>query len=211
MAHQRIHELFEQRLSEAPEQVFLYLPDRQITLAGLAILVDQLTDELRQEGVRPGDRVLVVAENCPEHVALVLACSRVGAWACGVNARMTAAEITAFVDKADPRLIYYTTGVSQAARGHAANCETHVSVLPGLHRSRAMAQATPETGPLAEQVAAVIFTSGTTGKPKGVMVSHGGLLQFGRVSSASRQLGPADRSYAYLPMTHIFGLGTVLM
>ena len=64
---------------------------------------------------------------------------------------------------------------------------------------------------LAEQVAAVIFTSGTTGQPKGVLVSHAGLLQFGRVSAESRQLGPQDRSYAYLPMTHIFGLGTILM
>jgi acyl-CoA synthetase (AMP-forming)/AMP-acid ligase II len=72
-------------------------------------------------------------------------------------------------------------------------------------------QATVQTGPLAEQVAAVIFTSGTTGQPKGVLVSHAGLLQFGRISAESRQLGPEDRSYAYLPMTHIFGLGTILM
>jgi acyl-CoA synthetase (AMP-forming)/AMP-acid ligase II len=73
------------------------------------------------------------------------------------------------------------------------------------------AEARAETGALAERVAAIIFTSGTTGVPKGVTVTHEGLLHFGRVSAQSRELGPQDRSYAYLPMTHIFGLGTVLM
>ena len=209
--HTRIHQCFDERVAQAPEQPFLFLPDGQMTLAQLSALVDSLEAELRSEGVRPGDRVLVAAENCPEHVALVLACSRVGSWACGVNARMTATEIAAFIDKADARIVYFTTGVSKAARAHAEQQTTQASVLLGLRRSAVRESATVQTGPLAEQVAAVIFTSGTTGQPKGVLVSHAGLLQFGRVSAESRQLGPQDRSYAYLPMTHIFGLGTILM
>jgi len=211
MPHTRIHQCFDERVAQAPDQPFLFLPDAQMTLAQLSALVDSLEAELRSEGVRAGDRVLVAAENCPEHEALVLACSRVGAWACGVNARMTATEIAAFIDKADARIVYFTTGVSKAARAHAEQQTTQASVLPGLRRSAVRESATVQTGPLAEQVAAVIFTSGTTGQPKGVLVSHAGLLQFGRVSAESRQLGPQDRSYAYLPMTHIFGLGTILM
>ena len=61
-----------------------------------------------------------------------------------------------------------------------------------------------------EQLAVIIYTSGTTGTPKGVLVSHDGLTHFGRVSAESRALGPDDRSYAALPMTHIFGLATLL-
>lgn len=215
MAHAHIHERFDERVAEAPDQPFLFLPDREMSLGELAVLVDQLEAELRADGMRTGDRVLVVAENCPEHVALVLACSRVGAWACGVNARMTLAEVASFADKADARIVYYTTGVSPAARAHAAHegplQGVRHSVLPGLSRTPVRPQAAREDGPLARQVAAVIFTSGTTGQPKGVMLTHAGLLQFGRVSAGNRGLGPDDRSYAYLPMTHIFGLGTVLM
>jgi acyl-CoA synthetase (AMP-forming)/AMP-acid ligase II len=187
------------------------MPDRVMTLGELAVQVDALEAELREVGVRVGDRVLVAAENCPEHVALVLACSRVGAWACGVNARMTASELAGFADKADARVLYFTVGVSPAARQHAQQYDTRASVLPALQRTQAEPQATAQTGDLAERVAAIIFTSGTTGQPKGVMLTHAGLLQFGKVSAQSRQLTPADRSYAYLPMTHIFGLGTVLM
>jgi len=209
--HTRIHHLFDNRVAQAPDHPFLYLTQGVMTLGQLAQQVDLLEAELRQAGVRVGDRVLVAAENCPEHVALVLACSRVGAWACGVNARVTASELAGFADKADARVLYFTVGVSEAARQHAAQHNTQASVLPGLQRAAVRPKATAQTGDLAEQVAAIIFTSGTTGQPKGVMLTHAGLLQFARVSAQSRQLGPSDRSYAYLPMTHIFGLGTVLM
>ncbi len=211
MAFQHLHELFDDRLAQTPTLPFLFTPEGTLTLADLAGLVMQLEAELRADGVLPGDRVLTVAENCPEHVALILACSRVGAWSCGVNARMSRGEIAGFAEKADPRVVYFTSGVSDAAHQHASEAGARPSVLAGLARSPVRSDAVAETGELAGRVAAIIFTSGTTGTPKGVLVSHAGLLQFGRVSTESRQLGPADRSYAYLPMTHIFGLGTVLM
>src|SRR6185369_10721409 len=154
---------------------------------------------------------MVVAENCPQHLALVLACSRVGAWSCGVNARMAPAEVAGFAVKADARIHYFTTGVSKAAAVHAQRFTAVPSAVTGLSRSRVRADAIAEVGQLAEQVAAIIFTSGTSGAPKGVMMTHEGVMHFGHISAASRGLNADDRSYAYLPMTHIFGLGTVLL
>lgn len=207
----RIHALFDERVARAPEQIFLFTQGATFTLAALDVWVTRLEQELRDTGVRLGDRVLIVAENCPEHVALILACSRVGAWSCGLNARLSRHEIQGFAEKADARLTYFSTGVSEAAQGHAHDAQARPSVLAGLRYSAARPQAVAAQGDLTQRVAAIIFTSGTTGAPKGVLVTHQGLLQFGRVSTESRALGPQDRSYAYLPMTHIFGLGTVLM
>lgn len=207
----RIHDLFDRRLAEVPDRVFLHLPGRTLSFAELGALVDVAEAELRAVGVLPGDRVLVVAENCPEHVALILACSRVGAWSCGVNARMAPGEVGAFQAKADARVCYFTAGVSTAAAAHAQRALATPSALPGLRRSAVHAKAWPEPPPLRDSVAAIIFTSGTTGASKGVLMTHDGVTHFGRVSAESRALGPDDRSYAYLPMTHIFGLGTVLV
>lgn len=209
-APQKLHELFERRLAQEPDRVFLHTTEGGITLAQLARQVEVLEAELHACGVQPGDRIVAIAENCPQHIALILATSRVGAWSCGINARMSRGEIDAFIVKADPRLVYCTTAISDAARAHAEGLSPQPSALPGLQRSVPRAQAVAESGPHRDTVAAIIFTSGTTGTPKGVLVSHAGLVHFGRISAESRGLGPDDLSYAYLPMTHIFGLGTVL-
>ncbi|WP_291376094.1 MULTISPECIES: class I adenylate-forming enzyme family protein, partial [Achromobacter] len=82
---------------------------------------------------------------------------------------------------------------------------------PGVAAARAAEPTRAETGELAGEVATVIYTSGTTGAPKGVMVPHRGLIHFARVSAASRRLTPHDIGYAALPMSHIFGIATVLM
>ena len=207
----RIHELLNRWLQEAPERPFIHLPDRVLSYADLGRLVDALEAELRSHQVRPGDRVLVVAENCPEHAALLLAASRVGAWACGVNARMAPGEVRAFADKADARIIYFTDRVSKAAAAHGERFGVTPSCVPGLAHSAVFGDARVEPEPAGNPVAAIIFTSGTTGAPKGVMMSHRGVAHFARVSAQSRQLGPKDKVYAFVPMTHIFGLGTVLL
>ena len=117
----RIHQLLDRWLAQAPDRPFIHLPDgRSLSFADLGALTDAAEAELRQLGVRAGDRVLVVAENCPEHAALILACSRVGAWSCGVNARMAPAEIDAFVGKADARVVFFTAAASRSAAAIAA-------------------------------------------------------------------------------------------
>lgn len=208
---EKIHELFDLRRKTQPDQVFLHTLSGPLTFAQLGCWIDQLEDELRAQGVRPGDRVLMVVENCPEHVALIFACSRVGAWACSINARVPAEEVDAFASQADARLTYFTSGISDTAAAHGARFSASDSVIAGLSRSPVRESAQTEPAPLGEQVAAMIFTSGTTGAPKGVPVTHAGLLQFGRSVVACRAMTSQDRSHAYLPMTHIFGLGSLLI
>lgn len=208
----RIHQLLDYWLTTAPDRPFLHLQDgRSLTFADLGELTAIAQKELHALGVGAGDRVMVVAENCPEHAALILACSRVGAWSCGVNARMAPAEIDAFANRADPRALFFTAAASAAADAHAERHGAVASALAGMRRTAARPHALPEPPPLRDQVAALIFTSGTTGEPKGVMLTHDALIHFARVTRDARALGPADRSYAFVPMTHIFGLGTVLL
>ena len=211
MAPMRIHELLEARAARTPDAVFLFETGGTTSYAALQAMADTAAQDLLAAGVRPTDRVLLVAENCAAHIALLMACSRVGAWSCGVNARMSPGEVAAIAERADARLCCYTVDASDAARQHAQRAGAVPAALPGAMRSAVRAEARQEPDAALADTAAIIFTSGTSGTPKGVMVSHRGLLHFGRVSAAVRGLDATDRMYAFLPMTHIFGIGTVLM
>ena len=152
----RLHELFDGWLQRAPERTLLHLRGAdgapcEMSFAQVAAQVEALEAELRADGVRPGDRVLAVAENCPEHLALILACSRLGAWSCGVNARMAPGEIAGIAVKADARVCYYTSAVSGPAVAHAQRAGVGPSVLPGLERTAPRREAVAETGPLAKR------------------------------------------------------------
>ncbi len=69
----------------------------------------------------------------------------------------------------------------------------------------------PSIADPAQQVAALIYTTGTTGDPKGVMLTHRNLLFIARVSSALRRLAPGDRVYGALPISHVYGLASVCL
>ncbi len=87
---------------------------------------------LQAQGVRPGDRVMIVCENCRAFVALLLALARLGAWPVLVNARLTASELDAIRDHCGARRVLYTTAVSHHAREHAKRHGAPVVEIPEL-------------------------------------------------------------------------------
>ena len=85
----------------------------------LAIAVEKTKHLLAEIGIRPGDRVLVINENGRAFVALLFACSELGACIVSVNARLSASEIDNIQVRCQPRRAIYTVGVSSEAMSHA--------------------------------------------------------------------------------------------
>ena len=170
---------------------------------------------LRAAGVRGGDRVVLITENSREAAALLLACSAIDAWAVLVNARLSAPEIEGLVRRCTPRLIC-TVLSSVQGRKHAAVFALATTEIAGLGRVAASAtdaqsEAEPVSVDAGAQVAVLIYTSGSSGEPKGVMLTHRNLLYMAAVSGAIRALTPADRLLGVLPISHSVGLSVVLL
>jgi len=157
--------------------------------------------------------VLVVAENCAALAIAIYAASRLDAVVAPVNARMSAPELSRIRAHADPRAILYTTAVSAEARAHAEAAGARPGTLAGLPvHAEGHLDAEPEpVDPGPGQVAALLYTTGTTGTPKGVMLTHGNLLYGGQASASVREITPADVIYGVLPITHVFGLNSMLI
>lgn len=169
--------------------------------------VTDVEARLRDAGVRRGDRVLLLAENCAAAVAVLYACSRLGAPVIPFNARQTEAEIARVVDHAAPAALLFTAHASADAAAHADRMgATQIEGAFGTLRLAARQSAPDEM----EDVAAILYTTGTTGTPKGVMLTHANLRFGGMASARLRGMTPDDLIYGVLPITHVFGLASVV-
>jgi long-chain acyl-CoA synthetase len=211
----RISAIPRRRAERAPHANALHDGRRHWTYAELAAAIDETAVLLRALKLRPGDRLMVVGENCVAQVVLTLAAASVDAWIVHVNGRLSAREVDAIMQHCGARRVIYTSSVSGEAAAHGLRHGASAADSPYgewmVGRLNMDCAAEPVHEASAEQVAALIYTTGTTGQPKGVMLTHRNLLFIAAVSSTLRGLTPSDRAYGVLPISHVYGLASVML
>jgi acyl-CoA synthetase (AMP-forming)/AMP-acid ligase II len=213
---QRISDVVKQWADCSPDRPALTEASGTWTYQQLDAVIAKTRTWLIELGVRPGDRVMILCENCRAYVAVLLAAASFDAWPVLVNARLSPPEIDAIRDHCGARRLIYTTAVSLLAREHAkrhgAMIGEHADLgLIGVGPLNENVEPEPIDTSSGNHIAALIYTSGTTGLPKGVMLTHENLLFMAAASAKIRSLGPDDRLYGILPMSHAVGLSVVLL
>ena len=196
-----------------PDTIAVTEPGRALSYAAFDAAVDEAVLLLIGQGLGPGDRLLVICENSLAAAVAILAAQRIRAWPVPVNARLTGAEIARISDHARPKLVVVTDAVSIEAKAHAQHFGADRAFLDlGASLGAMPNPGAPEpvTGDPTQDVAALIYTTGTTGAPKGVMLTHDNLVFTAQTISAIRDAQADEHVYCPLPIAHIFGLGAVL-
>lgn len=212
----RISDLVEPWAKRSPDHLALVDASGTWTYSQLSNAILETRSWIEQLGVRPGDRVMIVCENCRAFAAILLAVTAIDAWPVLVNARLSAREVDEIRAHSGARRVIYTTHVSAQAREHAkrhgaANLDlgTLGSLAVGPLNENSIAE--PLESEVTERVAALIYTSGSTGKPKGVMLTHRNVLFVAAAASKIRTLTPNDRLLGVLPCSHAVGLSVILL
>lgn len=212
----RLHEVIDRYVEATPDRAALIDDGGRLSYRELDRAVSGTAEALRTLGVRAGDRVMIVSENCIALACLLFAASRLDAWGIVVNPRLSPREVDQISDHSGARRIFFTSEISKEAAAHASRCGAAaqtVGPLRGIGVSvlNEDTSAEPVEADGAKQVAVLIYTSGTTGTPKGVMLTHRNLLFSARTTSAVRNMTAADVQYCVLPISHIVGISMLTM
>ncbi|ANW05980.1 class I adenylate-forming enzyme family protein [Bradyrhizobium icense] len=212
----RIHEVTADHVGDIPGQIALVEDGAAWSYRDLDRQVTEIAAVLSSLGVRAGDRMVIVSENCIPLAALLLAASRLDAWAIVANPRLSARELDQIRDHSGARRTFFTSGVSKEAAAHASRLgaeNRELGPLRGIGVGPLDEAATvePVEADPAKQVAVLIYTSGTTGTPKAVMLSHDNLLFSARTTAHFRKMDRNDKIYLVVPISHIAGISLLIM
>ncbi len=188
-----------------------------VTYSDLLASIARMANALIAQGVKPGDRVTTQVEKSVPNVVLYLATLKVGAVYNPLNTAYTAAELEYFVSDADPALLVVSAEVKAklAATAAGPSVPSIQTMEPDGTGSLASIAATmhpacPTTPRAATDLAALLYTSGTTGRSKGAMITHENLVSNAETLSRYWEFGSRDVLLHALPIFHVHGLFVAL-
>jgi long-chain acyl-CoA synthetase len=210
-----LYDLLETAALRDPDGLALIDGETCLGYRDLAGQVKRLAVGLAARGVAPGDRVALLIGNRPEFVVTLFAAARLGAIAVPLSVREQAPGLRYMLEHSGAKLLIYEAELDdrvppdsrrdQVALGQAFGGGDFALLLDGP------AEAPPPHRPDEEDVAVIVYTSGTTGRPKGAMLTHLNIAHSVTHRALCRSLGPEDRALLAVPASHTMGLvATVL-
>ena len=180
-----IAEVIRRQAAERGEAIALVFGDRRTSYGELDRRTDRIANALLAAGLKPGDRIAYVGKNSDRHYELLVAASKARVILVPLNWRLVVAELEYQISDAAPRLLFAGPEFLQTAMALSADRDLEVIAVEeaeaGLPGFEDWNGAAPDTPPPAvaepDDVVLIMYTSGTTGRPKGAMLSHRSLLR----------------------------------
>lgn len=192
--------------AQAPDAPCLAFGDQTLSFGEMDTRASQVANALAAHGVKPGDRVALIARNAPVHFELFFGCAKTGAISLPINWRLSPREIAGILADASPALLF----VEDDLQSLLAETQT-LSAMVALTDYRAWRDAgsADDNGhtPAPDDPLLILYTSGTTGLPKGAVLSHGNLSYLARMAHDLWDMSPSSVNLVASPLFHIGGIG----
>lgn len=179
---------------------------RTLTHLEFAKRIRRLANALAARGIGPGSRIAVLSQNCPEYLEAYGAADTAGYILCGVNYRLALPEQAEILADCEPAVLFYEAQYRERAAQLGRPGMLCVAFGPQYEDLLASSsEAPPAYAPKPADTCYLVYTSGTTGRPKGVMHSQHGMLEMTRAISAAHAARQCDRMLIVMPFYHIGG------
>ncbi|MGE0852770.1 MAG: class I adenylate-forming enzyme family protein [Hyphomicrobiaceae bacterium] len=206
--------LLEQALASNPDGEAIVSGNARLTYAGFADLVSQCAGGLDALGVGRGDRVALLLGNDVAFPVVLFAALRLGAIAVPISIREQTPGLAYMLEHCGAKVLVHDADLAdRLPPQHAVPALAHrIAVQPGAARGGldgllAFGPSAAGTAPVGEEDTAVIlYTSGTTGRPKGAMLTHLGICHSALHYKHCMGLSPRDRAIVAVPMSHVTGV-----
>lgn len=208
-----LREFFERQVVRNREKVYLYFQDQKLTYGALDRKANQVANGFLELGIRKGDKVCLLLPNCPEFLYVWFGLSKIGAVLVPINLALKEKEVSYIVNHSEARAIVLQTPASPILETAKKECPNlkHIFLIedhvPGTIDFKSWLRGQKEVlNPIAideEEDAVYVYTSGTTGSPKGVMLSHRTYILTGESYAHMVGIEPQDRVMTTNPLFHI--------
>ncbi|PKN70424.1 MAG: hypothetical protein CVU54_06110 [Deltaproteobacteria bacterium HGW-Deltaproteobacteria-12] len=211
---------FRYREIETPDKEALIVDGKRFNYKQLNQRINQLSLALQSLGIHHGDRVAVLAYNGNEFAEIILALAKLGAILVPLNWRLTPVELTFIVSDSGAEVLFFDASFEATAEElrNKAAVRTLIS-LSGMSKLAAaknydeiiadmpVTEPTPDASVGFDTPHIIMYTAGTTGKPKGAVLTQGASFWNAVNLVVSMNITNADRNLNVLPMFHIGGIG----
>jgi fatty-acyl-CoA synthase len=196
--------LFHNRVSVNPNRLAIVDGNRRLTYIELEDRSNRLANGLLNLGIKSGDRVAILAHNCQEYIELELAAAKAGFIVAALNCRLGARELTHCINLAAPEIVIVQE--STAADLGKLHSQKHRQILIGIEYEELLSVSSNEYPSLdidPEAGLVILYTSGTTGMPKGALISHRAFIARAMCFASELQIPINDNHCAWPPMYHM--------
>lgn len=188
---------------------------RQISYGQLLDRVQRATVMLASHGLRRGDRVAILSHNRPEYFEIELAAANLGVMTACLNWRLSPRELAYCIELVSPKLLIIEAELAGILDTPAVEGRETIEI--GAHYERLLQQQSGRAAPIVaepEDGLVILYTSGTTGLPKGAVISHRAMIMRALVFTSELNISHRDAFVAWAPMFHMastdHGLATLL-
>lgn len=206
--------LLEKRAKENPDKTYvLFEPDIQISYGMFNAKVNQVANSLLKRGIRKGDRVGLFMKNCPEFLYLYFATAKIGAIMVPMNFGYPTEELQYAVNHSELPILFSSAHLQKTVLEAMPNCPKLKEVVfageepaPGYCKlDEFIDNASTDLGKkdvLADDIVSICYTSGTTARPKGVMLRQRSYLLAAQFWTEPMECASSDRLMGFFPLFH---------